>query len=134
MPVVICEHCQRRVNVRLRACPRCGAPRLRDYEWRTAGEWMGLPLVHVAFGLDEKGQPRHAVGVIAIGQKATGWLAIGIIARGFVAIGLIALGCFSVGILSLGFVAALGMNAFGYMALGAVAVGAKATGFATWGG
>ena len=38
---------------------------------------MGLPLVHVAFGVDSSGKSHVARGIIAIGQRALGFLSIG---------------------------------------------------------
>ena len=42
------------------------------YEYRSKAEFLGLPLVHVAQGIDpETGRPRVARGIIAVGNLAS---------------------------------------------------------------
>jgi hypothetical protein len=135
-----CRECSAPVDPRLAVCPQCGAPRPAQrewvgegYEWKSAAQWMGGPIVHVAFGNGRDGRPRTARGIIAIGQRAGGGVAIGIIAGGFVSIGLVSVGVFSFGVVAIGAVLAVGGNAFGLMSIGVVAVGYKVGGVATFG-
>jgi hypothetical protein len=92
------------------------------YEYRSKTELFGLPLVHIAEGIDpETNMPRVAKGIIAIGNVAIGVLALG----GF-ALGGFSLGGISLGILALGGIA-IGGFTLGGMSLGAVfAVGGLA--------
>ena len=91
-----------------------GAGIYRNYiEYRSETELFGLPLVHVARGIDPKtGFFRVAKGIIAIGDVAVGFLAMGGIALGGIAIGG----------LGLGLVAICGL-AFGLITIGGVSVG-----------
>ncbi len=83
------------------------------YEYKSKLSFFGLPLVHVAHGIDpDTGRPRVARGVIAIGN-----IAIGVFAMGGLAIGGLTFGGASIGVI------ALGGAAFGVVALGGLAVG-----------
>jgi hypothetical protein len=93
------------------------------FEYRSPVEMFGLPLIHIAQGIDpETGRPRIARGIIAIGN-----VAIGVLALGGVAVGVLALGGVGIGGLVLGGVAA-GVAAIGgfsiavYLAVGGVAL------------
>ncbi|HXX94064.1 MAG TPA: serine/threonine-protein kinase, partial [Planctomycetota bacterium] len=102
---------------------------VRGFEWKSRTTILGWPLVHIAFGQNERGMPVMARGVIAIGNSAIGGLAIG----GFAA-GLIALGGAGFGLLlALGGLAVGGM-AWGGGSLGGVAVGGGAVGYYAMGG
>ena len=140
MQIASCRQCQAPVDAEWPTCPNCGAiqPGLAEiepkgYEWASKGQWMGLPLVHIAFGYDSKGNSKTARGIVAIGQRAVGGVAIGIVAMGFVSIGLVSAGVFSLGVMSIGAIIALGLNAFGALAIGVVAVGYKVGGVAAFG-
>lgn len=83
------------------------------YEYKSSITCFGLPLVHIAQGINPKtGAPRVARGIIAIGN-----VAIGVLAIGGAAMGGITLGGFSLG------VAALGGLAIGGFAAGGAAIG-----------
>ncbi len=120
--LVACRACFREVSREAMSCPKCGAPwpgrqgwRGWGYEYKSKQRVLGLPLVHVAFGRDEKGKMRVAKGIIAIGQFALGVFTIaqfGVgavfglgqfviapIAVGQFALGLVALGQFGIGLL-----------------------------------
>jgi len=103
-------------------------------EYRSNTEIWGLPLVHIATGIDPKtGKKRIAKGIIAIGDLAFGLVAIGGGAVGGVAIGGGAIGGFALGGGAIGSLAvgggALGLFAFGGGAIGLlVALGGLALG------
>ena len=83
------------------------------YEYRSQQEWLGIPWVHIAQGIDPNtGMPRVARGVIAIGNIAIGGVAIGGLAFGGLTLGGLSLG-----------VIALGGVAFGGVAFGGFAIG-----------
>lgn len=95
------------------------------YEWKSKAEFCGLPLVHIAIGLDrETRKLLVAKGIVAIGQ-----FAIGVIAIGQFAVGLVfGLAQFAVGMLviaqfALGFLFGLGQFATGLTAIGQFAIG-----------
>jgi hypothetical protein len=136
-----CRCCRREVARQAMQCPHCGAPhpsrqnwRGWGYEWRSSRTLWGRPLVHVAFGRDERGKLRVANGIIAIGQFAKGVIAIGQFAAGGVlavgqfalaplALGQFALGLFAAGQFGLGVLFGAGMIATGLVAKGMVAIG-----------
>ncbi len=83
------------------------------YEYKSQAELFGLPLIHIAQGVDPNtGAPRVAKGIIAIGD-----VAIGVFALGGLALGGLTFGGASVGIV------ALGGLALGGAALGGVSIG-----------
>lgn len=89
------------------------------YEYKSEKTFMGLPLVHVNFGL----KPVRAKGVIAIGNAAQGIIAIGIVGLGVITLAPIGVGL----LLVIGAIAVGGM-AFGSLAVGIVAGGAISVG------
>lgn len=95
-----------------------------NYEYRSSVEIFGLPLIHIAQGIDPKtGMPRVARGIIAIGSLAIGVLAIGGLAVGVFALGGLSLGLVALGGFALGIAAAFGGVAIGgYLAIGGVAI------------
>jgi predicted Ser/Thr protein kinase len=109
-------------------------------EYESPRKLFGLPLLHIAFGLDPKtGRRRVARGVIAIGESAVGVLAFGGMARGVFAFGgcafgLITLGGVAVGLVSLGGMALALLLAIGGMAVGGIAWGGAAIGWLAMGG
>jgi serine/threonine protein kinase len=116
-----------------------GAP-VAGFEYRSARTLFGLPLLHVATGVDPvTGRPRVARGVIAIGNVAIGVLALGGLALGAVGFGGIGLGVLlGIGGVGIGGVAlgggAVGLVAVGGAALGGVALGGAAAGYYASGG
>jgi serine/threonine protein kinase len=92
----------------------------RDY--RTKQSLFGLPLAHVAWGVDPvTHRPRVAKGWIAIGSKAKGLAAVGLEAYGLIAVGLIAGGIFPTGLLAFG-VWSVGLVAYGIVSTGLLAI------------
>lgn len=85
-----------------------------NYEYKSETELFGIPLIHIAQGVDpQTGAPRVARGIIAIGN-----IAVGVFALGGLALGGITIGGASVGVL------ALGGLALGGVTLGGVSIGA----------
>jgi tRNA A-37 threonylcarbamoyl transferase component Bud32 len=108
--------------------------RLFGREFKSKITVFGLPLVHIASGIDPAtGQPRVAKGIIAIGAKAIGVFASGGIAIGGVTFGGVSLGLFSVGGLALGLLMAIGGCAAGGFAWGGVGCGLIAMGGVAFG-
>jgi hypothetical protein len=114
------------------------------YEYRSKAQLFGLPLVHIAMGVDLRtGKKKVAKGVLAIGDIAKGIFAFGGLATGVVAFGGLTLGVVSIGGLPLGIVAlggcaiglvvAYGGLAIAPIALGGLAIGYYAAGGAAWG-
>lgn len=95
-----------------------------NFEYRSSVEIFGLPLVHIAQGIDpQTGMPRVARGIIAIGSLAIGVLAIGGVALGVFALGGLTLGLVALGGIAVGIAAAFGGLAVGgYLAMGGAAL------------
>ncbi len=122
-------------------------PNLRKmfgFEFRSKWTLFGLPLVHIANGIDPAtGRGRVAKGIIAVGDTAKGVIAwggkaYGGVALGGVAVGLIAIGGCNIGVicgggLGVALVVAFCGVAIAPVATGAVAVGYYALGGAAWG-
>jgi serine/threonine protein kinase len=103
-------------------------------EYRSRRRLWGLPLIHVAHGVDPAtGRRRIARGIIAVGDVAIGGLAIGGVAVGGIAVGGYAMGLMAWGGAAIGLALAVGGLAVGGIALGGVAVGGIAVGGATLG-
>lgn len=101
-----------------RNMPLDNTVRTSGFNWKTRASFLGIPLVCIAYGRDEKGRPMIAKGFVAIGQFALGGLAIGQFG-----VGLISLGQFSVGLVAIGQLALSPVVAFGQLAIGTFAVG-----------
>jgi hypothetical protein len=139
MALIDCNACGRRISDRATSCPHCGDPRgqaanatpmgIGGYEYKSQAEFLGLPLVHIAVGVDPKtGRKRIAKGVIAIGDIAVGVFALGGVALGGLTLGGVSLGVAALGGLAIGAGAALGGLAIGYVAVGGLAIGYYALG------
>lgn len=106
-----------------------GAGTRRDFsEYRSRTTLLGLPLLHVQFGVPPRGAgpargwiaigPAHAFGVLyAMGATSCGGISVGAISFGIVSIGSV-----SVGLVSLATIA-FGLFAFGGIAIGNYAIG-----------
>ncbi len=98
-------------------------------EFRSKTTLFGIPLLHIAFGLDPKtGRKRVAKGIVALGDVAIGAFACGGVALGGVAFGGLSVGLVSLGGLALGLMLAVGGLAVGALAFGGLAVGGVALG------
>lgn len=94
-------------------------------EYKSRAMFLGVPLVHVRFGMQEQGQ-KPVFGWVAIGDRAVGLLfAWGGLAVGFCAVGAVSVGVLSFGGIGLGILAA-GAICYGWWAMGAVSVGMHA--------
>ncbi len=96
-----------------------------NYEYKSDAELFGLPLIHIAQGIDpQTGKPRIAKGIIAIGNIALGVIALGGIATGGFTIGGLSLGLFALGGLALGGITLGGLSIGILMAFGGLAISA----------
>ncbi|HEV8323132.1 MAG TPA: hypothetical protein VG389_16070 [Myxococcota bacterium] len=100
------------------------------YEYKSRVTVWGLPLVHVAYGIDPvTGRRRVARGVLAVGQAAFGVVAVGQLAVGVVAVGqlgvgvLLGVGQLAAGLVALGQFAAAVRAAVGQFAAGMAVTG-----------
>ena len=113
-----CKHCGEFLDGRARAHPAYAG-----YEYRSETRIAGLPLVHIAQGIDpETGRPRVARGVIAIGNIALGVFSIGGISAGVFSLGGVSLGLLAFGGVAMGGVAAGGLAVATFLALGGAAI------------
>jgi tRNA A-37 threonylcarbamoyl transferase component Bud32 len=109
-------------------------------DYRSKATLWGLPLLHVALGVDpQTGQERVAKGIIAIGGRAQGVVAFGGVAMGGLAFGGMAIGVFAfgggaIGIVSFGGGAIALLAAFGGGAIAPIALGGGAIGYLAFGG
>ena len=113
---------------------------IMGFEYESPRKLFGLPLVHIAFGVDSKtGRRKKARGFIAIGENAVGVFAFGGIARGLFAFGacgfgVLAMGGVALGVVSLGGIALALLFAIGGVAAGGIAWGGAAFGWLAMGG
>lgn len=99
----------------------------KSSEYISPVSFLGVPLMHIRFGMQETGQ-KPVFGWIAAGDRAIGLLfAFGGLSVGFCSVGAISVGVFSLGGIGLG-VLTVGAVSLGWWALGAVGVGVHALG------
>ena len=115
--------------------------RIEGVDYRSEREFLGVPLVHIASGIDLRtGKRRVARGWLAVGDTAIGGIAFGGVAMGGLAFGGLTLGIVSYGGCALGLFAigglAIGLaGAFAGLAIGGfAAVGGLAIGYFAHGG
>ena len=127
--MLTCPKCGSGVSEKDADCPRCGNPviesiaearptehpRRRGFEWRSAAEIFGWPIIHIAVGRDaETGKLLVAKGVIAIGQFGIGLITIAQFGIGiFFAFGQFTGGLLAIGQFALGIYFGLGQFASG---------------------
>ncbi|MEX2212957.1 MAG: bifunctional serine/threonine protein kinase/MFS transporter [Phycisphaeraceae bacterium] len=117
-----------------------GMQRAIGREYKSKATLFGLPLVHIAYGIDPKtGRKRVAKGIIAMGDVAIGVFAFGGMAMGGITFAGVGLGLVSFAGLAIGLLAAIGglaigTFAFGGLAIGGVAIGGWAFGIYAYGG
>lgn len=94
-----------------------------SYEYKSEAELFGLPLIHIAQGIDPKtGMPRVAKGILAIGNIAIGVFALGGVALGAFTIGGASIGLIALGGLALGGATLGGLSIGALLALGGLAI------------
>jgi len=137
MSLIQCPECNNQISDKAVMCPKCGLPMAggpMGYEYRSQASLFGLPLVHIASGVNSStGKPRIAKGIIAIGNIAVGGLAIGGVSFGVISFGGLSLGLIALGGLAIGLLLALGGMAIGLVAIGGGAMGYYALGGGAWG-
>ena len=137
MSLIECPECNNEISDKALMCPKCGLPMAGGwcgYEYRSEASLFGLPLVHIATGINlSTGRPRIAKGIIAIGNIAVGGLALGGLSFGVVSFGGLALGLIALGGAAVGLLLALGGLAVGLIAIGGGAIGYYALGGGAWG-
>lgn len=111
------------------------------HEYRSTTTVFGLPLVHIARGVDPiTGRKVIAKGIVAIGDIAIGGLALGGVAIGGITLGGVSIGLMTFGGVSVGLILALGGLALGCglsiggLAVGSIACGGGAIGYYAYGG
>jgi hypothetical protein len=93
------------------------------YEYRSDLEIFGLPLIHIAQGIDPKtGGPRIAKGILAVGNIAIGFVAVGGMAAGGIVLGGMSVGVIAIGGVAIGAVALGGVALAVLLAVGGVAL------------
>src|SRR5262249_45707776 len=114
--------------------------RMLGHEYRSKLTIFGLPLVHIASGIDPTtGKKRIARGIIAIGDIAQGGVAIGGVAFGGLVfgglgVGVISLSGLAVGLLTFGGGSIGLIFAYGGLAIAPIAFGGLAYGYYAFGG
>lgn len=96
--------------------------------YRSEATFLGLPLIDVAWGMDENKRLAVAKGIIAVGNAAVGVIAFGNFTLGLVSVGSVAVGGVAIG------GAALGACALAGLAIGGIAIGGLAIGLVGLGG
>lgn len=110
------------------------------FSYRSRRSLFGLPLLHIATGVDPStGKRRIARGIVAVGDHAQGVFAFGGVAMGGVAFGGLGIGLLSYGGLALGLLVhgGLGIGALASLsglALAPIALGGSAVGWYAYGG
>lgn len=114
--------------------------RVFGFEYKTKATLFGLPLMHVAMGMDPvTGRRRIAKGILAIGDMAKGVFALGGIAMGGICMGGVAIGILPVGGCALGLLSIGGLGlgllyAYSGLAVAPIAMGGLALGYYSSGG
>ncbi len=94
-----------------------------NYEYKSPIELFGLPLIHIASGMNpETGAPRVAKGILAIGNIAIGVFALGGLALGGITFGGLSIGLCALGGLALGGATLGGLSIGMIFALGGLAI------------
>lgn len=97
-----------------------------SYEYRSKIQVLGLPLIHIAQGIDPKtGMPRIARGFIAIGNIALGVIAVGGFAFGLLSLGGITIGGLVFAGIGIGVISFGGLAVSLFLSVGGLAISLK---------
>lgn len=97
----------------------------RNYEYKSEAELFGIPLIHIAQGIDpQTGKLRVAKGILAVGNVALGVIALGGVAVGGFTVGGASIGLLAFGGLALGGITLGGLSIGIVMAIGGLAISA----------
>ena len=126
-----CRECKHEVSVNARNCPNCGAPYPAKqewigtgFEWKSSVEYMGFPLIHIAFGRTAQNKLRVAKGIIAIGQFAFGLITVAQFGVGLLfGFGQFIVGFAAVAQFAITLYLGLGQFTVGHIAIGQIAFG-----------
>ncbi len=127
-------------NTAVSSSPAAGPSSENGFSYRSRRTLFGLPLLHVATGVDPAtGKRRIARGIVAIGDYAQGVFAFGGFAMGAVSFGGFSLGLLSYGGLALGLLTIGGMGigalaSFSGLAVAPIALGGNSIGWYAYGG
>jgi len=124
-----CRYCGEFLDGR-KGTPRLVMPRYSSwywsYEYRSQAELFGMPLLHIAQGINpETGLPRVAKGIIAIGNIAIGLVAIGGFALGGFVLSGIGFGLLTFAGLAVGGLAMGGISIGAWLAVGGLAISSQ---------
>ena len=120
-----CTDCEREISKWARACPHCGKPQYRGFEWRSEAEVLGIPLIHITSGRDSiTGRIKVSKGIIAIGQFGIGLFTVAQVGIGFFfGLGQVMFGLITIAQLSIALYFGIGQFATGMIAIGQLALG-----------
>jgi hypothetical protein len=141
MNITRCRECQNEISPEVKKCPYCGTSnpvknkqKGSGFEWKTNQTFYGYPLIHIAFGRDEKNKLKVAKGIIAVGQFGIGLITFAQFGIGFLfGFGQIILGFTVIAQCALSVLLGIGQLSIGYIAIGQISFGFYAlcqTGFA----
>ncbi len=126
-----CRECQNEVSTEAKSCPYCGAPnpskieqKGSGFEWKSSKTFYGYPLVHIAFGRDEKHKLRVAKGIVAIGQFGVGLITFAQFGVGILfGLGQFILGASAIAQFAISILFGIGQFSTGFVAIGQISLG-----------
>lgn len=126
-----CSKCQNEISTEVKNCPYCGIPNPLEtkqkgsgFEWKSSQTFYGYPLVHIAFGRDEKNKLKIAKGIIAIGQFGIGLITFAQFGVGILfGFGQVMLGTTAIAQCALSLLFGIGQVSTGYIAIGQISLG-----------
>jgi len=126
-----CPECQNEVSTEAKSCPYCGAPnpvkieqKGSGFEWKSSQAFYGYPLVHIAFGRDERHELRVAKGIIAIGQFGIGLITFAQFGVGILfGLGQFIFGASAIAQFAISILFGIGQFSTGFVAIGQISLG-----------